>query len=131
MYLSRNFVILFKELHGMQKEKKINKTREHPSAVFFCFCLFLFFLFCKLLLSSLFFDWIYFSYLMYDVSRRKRKELLIFEVQSWSFNLLTRTGWSFLSECQDEQSCLQSPFLTSVMEGFLAWSFYTAAVFTI
>lgn len=114
-----------------KKKKKINKTREHPSAVFFCFCLFLVFCFANYfcpvcsLIESISPIWC----MMSAEGREKNCSYLKYKVEALIFSL-ELVGHSYL-ERQDEQSCLQSPFLTSVMEGFLAWSFYTAAVFTI
>lgn len=115
MYL-RIFVMLLKALHGIQKEttNKQKKTALICSGVLFCF-------FCKLLSFSLFFECIFISpiwCMMSAETTEKNCSYLKYELETLIFSL-ELVGHSSL-ECQDEQPCLQSPFLTSVMEGFLA-----------
>lgn len=90
MYL-RIFVMLLKALHGIQKETTNKQKKPAPicSGVLFCFLQVAF-------VQFVLWMYFYFSYLVYDVSRNNRKELLIFEVWTWNFNFLTRAGWSFL-----------------------------------
>lgn len=114
MYL-RIFVMLLKALHGIQKETTNKKKNQHPSVVVFCF------VFCKLLSFSLFFECISISpmwCMMSAETTEKNCSYLKYELETLIFSL-ELVGHSSL-ECQDEQPCLQSPFLTSVMEGFLA-----------
>lgn len=113
MYL-RIFVMLLKALHGIQKETTNKQKKQHSSVVVFCF-------FCKLLSFSLFFECIFISpiwCMMSAETTEKNCSYLKYELETLIFSL-ELVGHSTL-ECQDEQPCLQSPFLTSVMEGFLA-----------
>lgn len=114
MYL-RIFVMLLKALHGIQKETTNKQKNQHLSVVVFCF------VFCKLLSFSLFFECIFISpiwCMMSAETTEKNCSYLKYELETLIFSL-ELVGHSSL-ECQDEQPCLQSPFLTSVMEGFLA-----------
>lgn len=98
-----------------KKKQQTNKKNQHPSVVVFCF------VFCKLLSFSLFFECIFISpiwCMMSAETTEKNCSYLKYELETLIFSL-ELVGHSYL-ECQDEQPCLQSPFLTSVMEGFLA-----------